>query len=477
MPPRKRRPRGIIEELPSGSFRARVYAGADPLTRKARYVRETHKTYAEAEKALTRLQSEVDEDRHPRGDVTVRQAVAQWLEVADLADTTRERYEDLIRLYVLPVLGDRPADKLDARVLEQLYARLQRCRDLCGGRRAAGHVCRPLSTSTTRKVHYIIRAALGRAVRWGQLGVNRAELVDPPAPAATEPDPPSPEEAAALLNDAWQDPEWGLMLWLTMLSGARRGEVCALRWHDLDTTRAVLSVPASISQTKRTGLTRKPTKSEKGRRVSLDPYTLSLLAEHRARREQLCAALGVTLTADSYLFSPDPDSGAPWPPRTVSQRYRTMARRLGLRSTRLHSLRHYSATELLAAGVDLRTVAGRLGHGSGGVITLRTYAAWVDHADRQASETMAGILPRPGPVAEKVRSPYQQIAADLRGAITSGALSSGGQLPTVAQLAAKYGVSVGTAHRAIAALASEGLIEVTRGRRATVASKPVTAQA
>lgn len=195
--------------------------------------------------ALTRLQGQVDEDRHPRGDLTVRQAVVQWLEVADLADTTRERYDDPIRLHILPVLGDRPADKLDVQVLDRLYARLQQCRGLCSGRPAAGHVCRPLSSSTVRKVHYILRGSLDRAVRWQQIGVNRVELVEPPAPAPTEPDPPSPEEAAALLNDAWADPEWGLFLWLTMLSGARRGEVCALRWVDVDTARAVLSVPTA----------------------------------------------------------------------------------------------------------------------------------------------------------------------------------------------------------------------------------------
>ncbi len=223
MPPRSRRARGHIETLPSGSFRAVVYSGADPLTNKPRYVRETHKTHAAAEKALARLQGQVDEDRHPRGDITVRQALAQWLEVADLADTTRERYEDLIRLHILPVLGDRLPDKLDARVLDRLHARVQQCRDLCDGGRATNHVCRPLSSSTVRKVHYIIRGALDRAVRWQQLGVNRAELVDPPAPAPTEPDPPSPEEAAALLNVAWIYPEWGLFLWLTMLSGAGEG--------------------------------------------------------------------------------------------------------------------------------------------------------------------------------------------------------------------------------------------------------------
>lgn len=83
MPPRRRRSRGHIETLPSGSFRAVAYPGADPLTSKPRYVRETHKTHAAAEKALTRRQGQVDKDRHPRGNITVDQALAQWLEVAD----------------------------------------------------------------------------------------------------------------------------------------------------------------------------------------------------------------------------------------------------------------------------------------------------------------------------------------------------------------------------------------------------------
>jgi integrase len=166
MPPRKRRPRGLIEELPSGSFRARVYAGVDPLTRKARYLRETHKTYAAAEVALTRLQGQVDEDRHPRGDLTVRQAVTQWLEVVDLADTTRERYEDLIRLHILPVLGDRLADKLDAQVLDRLYARLQQCRDLCDGRRVAGRSPSPNASPQPGSTALSARSATRWTTPW-----------------------------------------------------------------------------------------------------------------------------------------------------------------------------------------------------------------------------------------------------------------------------------------------------------------------
>lgn len=148
-----------------------------------------------------------------------------------------------------------------------------------------------------------------------------------------------------------------------------------------------------------------------------------------------------------------------------------MAIRLKLRSTRLHALRHYSATELLAAGVDLRTVAGRLGHGGGGTTTLNTYAAWVEQADRRAAETIATIVPRPQPLPREPRGPYDAIADALRDDIDSGRLRAGQALPTVVQLAAQFTVAAGTAHRAMATLAAEGLIEVTRGRRAVVKAR------
>lgn len=95
MSSRKRRIRGHIEQLPGGSYRAIVYAGTDPLTGKERRLREITTTREAAEKALTKLQRQVDEDQHPKSSITVRQAVEQWLDVVELAETTRERYDDL----------------------------------------------------------------------------------------------------------------------------------------------------------------------------------------------------------------------------------------------------------------------------------------------------------------------------------------------------------------------------------------------
>src|SRR5215204_5172615 len=115
--PKRHRPRGHIRELPSGSFQDIVYAGT-ALTKKERYIRETLKTYGGAEVALTRLQGQVDQNRQPKTDITLGQAISRWLEIAKLEDTTRDRYEDLVRMYVGPVLGDFPAGKLDAELLE-----------------------------------------------------------------------------------------------------------------------------------------------------------------------------------------------------------------------------------------------------------------------------------------------------------------------------------------------------------------------
>jgi integrase len=330
-----------------------------------------------------------------------------------------------------------------------------------------------LSSSTVRKIHFILSAGLSRAVRWDHISVNKAQLAEPPPPAATEPDPPTAAEAAHLLGEAWAvDPDWGLLLWLTMVTGSRRGEVSALRWRHVDFDGSLLTLHRSNAQP-RSGLKEKETKSRQQRRVLLDPETVELLTAHRDVCEKRCAALDIAFYPDAFLFSPMPDGSAPWPPRSLTLRYGRLARKLKLRSTRLHSLRHYSATELIAAGTDIRTVAGRLGHGSGGATTLKIYAAWVDEAGQRAASTMAGIMPTIAvPAPRPPRGPYEVIAADLREQICDGRLPLGSFMPTTGELAATHSVSIATSHRAIALLNAEGLIEVSRGRRAVVRAVP-----
>ena len=87
--PRRSRPRGHTETLPSGHFRAVVDAGIDVLTGQEHRLRETCDTWDQAEVALTRIQGQVDANKHPKSAITIAEAVEQWLEVVKLGETTR----------------------------------------------------------------------------------------------------------------------------------------------------------------------------------------------------------------------------------------------------------------------------------------------------------------------------------------------------------------------------------------------------
>jgi integrase len=419
--------RGHIQQRGNGTWRVHVYAGRDPVTGTPQYLTGTAKTLREAERLRTKLLHQVDEQRAPNTSATVGFLLDRFLEVADLEMTTRLTYEGYARRTIRPALGSMPARKVTAEVLDRFYAELrrhgagpcQRCRArlrrglpaLRAGERyrlpgdqpdtpdrihepdcVTG---RPLAPNSVRKIHFMLRAAFGLAVRWGWLSYNPAELASPPELYQRSPQPPSPEQVAELINTAWrEDPDFGMLLWLAMTTGMRRGELCAQRWWHLDLDAGELVIERSYVQ--RAGQRKeKDTKTHQARRIALDAVTVELLAAHRARAEALAALAGMTVQPSAYVFSPEPGGRTPPVPDSITQRFRRLARRVGVATT-LHGFRHYTATQLLAAGVDLRTVAGRLGHGGGGATTLRVYASFVPAPDRRAAELLGGMLPRPG---------------------------------------------------------------------------------
>jgi integrase len=427
MAERRVRARGHIHQRPNGTYRVIVYAGRDPFTRRERRLTGTATTPREAERLRTRLLAQVDGQRLPNTKATVRHLLDRWLETANLELSTRHNYEGYVRRQINPALGDLPIGKLTPETLDSFYAHLRQggARPLAtnrepqpGQRVGKG---RPLASSTIRQIHFILRAAFGLAVRWGWLSSNPAELASPPGFVHHDPEPPTPEQVAQLLDVAWaSDPDFGTLLWLATTTGMRRGELCALRWPRVRLDEATLLVNRSYVQR---GSTRKEkdTKTHQSRRIALDEVTVAILTEHRERCRARAAAVGVGLPAGTYVFSLAPDGATPLLPDSVTQRYRRLAKRLGLSST-LHDLRHFSATQLLAAGVDLRTVAGRLGHGGGGATTLRVYAAFVADADRRAAALLGTQLPRPGsaqlPSSPAERRPEGEhgVAGGLEGA-------------------------------------------------------------
>jgi hypothetical protein len=239
------RRRGEIEKLPSGSLRVRVYAGIDPVTGKKYHLTEFvppgPRAAKEAEKVRTRLLAQVDAKRNPRTRATVSQLLERHLEMLSVEATTLDSYETFIRNHIRPLIGDVQVGRIDGEILDSFYKQLRTCRSHCRGKkfvqhyvkgdhkcdkRCKPHVCRPLAAGSLRKIQAILNGAGKRAVRWGWLGRNPFELSEPIAAARPDPQPPTAEQAAVIAAEAWRDLGWGMLVWLAMTSGARRGELC-----------------------------------------------------------------------------------------------------------------------------------------------------------------------------------------------------------------------------------------------------------
>ncbi|GLY66035.1 tyrosine-type recombinase/integrase [Amycolatopsis taiwanensis] len=158
-------------------------------------------------------------------------------------------------------------------------------------------------------------------------------------------------------------------MWLAMTTGARRAELRALRWKHVNLSAGTISLRRSIDQDG-AETTEKDTKSYQRRRIAPGPDTIAALREHKSRCQVRAASLEVTLSDNAFVFSLAPGGSTPTKPDTVTQRYGRLADRLGIDAT-IHKLRHFSATELITAGMDPRTVGGRPGHAGGGSPTLR----------------------------------------------------------------------------------------------------------
>jgi hypothetical protein len=198
-----------------------VYAGTDPVSGRRHDLTETippgPTTQRDAQKALTRLLSQLDEQRNPRTRATVDQLLERYLQLIDIDETTRGTYEAYVRNHIRPLLGDLPVSRLGGEVLDSFYAQLRTCRAHCRGRRyiehrtprehecnerCRPHVCRPLADSTIRQIHGILSGACNRAVRWRWVGVNPMKKAAAPAAGRPNPRPPTPEQAARIATEA-----------------------------------------------------------------------------------------------------------------------------------------------------------------------------------------------------------------------------------------------------------------------------------
>ena len=187
------------------------------------------------------------------------------------------------------------------------------------------------------------------------------------------------------------DPDLAVFLRLAAVTGARRGELCALRWTDVDLLAGSVTIARAIVGQRNDDLVEKDTKTHAGRRIALDPRTVDVLARQRDRCEGRAVAAETTLPGNAFVFSPGVDGSRAWRPGGVSLAFSRLRKRAGVGNVPLHSLRHFAATRMLAAGVPVRTVAGRLGHADAAT-TLNVYGHWIEASDQTAAAVLGDLL-------------------------------------------------------------------------------------
>ena len=282
-----------------------------------------------------------------------------WLETTHrppmVRTSTYVQYRSLIKTHLVPGLGHIYVHKLTPQEIQAFYARkLQK-----------------LKPGTVNEIHRVLRCALGDAVKWNLVTRNAASLVSAPH-AERYRGPTLTVEQARQLISLVKGNRMEVVLTLAVLTGMRRGEICALRWTDIDFDKKVLYVNRTVNRFSKLGLVVNDPKSKSSRRkIELADLVIEVLQEHREHQGQERTWAG-DAWADQGLVITSIYGGFV-EPAYVWKRFQQLLQKCELPRMRFHDLRHSAATILLAMGVELKVIQELLGH-STIAITADIYA-------------------------------------------------------------------------------------------------------
>lgn len=369
---------GSITQLGDGRWQARVTL--DGGKRKALY----GATRAEAAAKLNGVLR--DRDRGLPVGLDERQTVghylASWLAAKKgtlPSPRTWDRYEDYVRLHLIPLIGKVALTKLTPQQVQHLQAQ-----KLDSG----------LSATTVHHIRAVLHTALQDALRLGLVPRNVSELVDAPKVHRQEMKVWNAEQARTFLSLATGDRLAALYV-LALSTGMRQGELFGLRWKDVDFAGASLSVITAVQRSRSAGTRLAEPKTATARRTIALTTTGSFnaveaLRGHRARQAEERLALGAAWKDMDLVFTDT--VGGPLRGNNLERRsFDPLMRKAGVPRIRFHDLRHTAATLMIAAGVPVKVVSEMLGHADVGT-TLRIYAHVLPNMQRDAAQVLGLLL-------------------------------------------------------------------------------------
>jgi integrase len=341
-----------------------IYEGLDPVTGKER--RRWHPagtSRGDAERLAASLATDFNGRNDNGRSLTFGvYLTTRWLpgKKVELAQSTWDGYRRKIDLHVMPSLGSIPIRRLRPHHLERLYEE----------KLHPENRKRPLAPKTVLEIHLIIRGALNDAVRRGIVTRNVALVAHAPKVRSipkVEPQAWTAQELQAFLREAAGHRLFPA-LWLLANTGLRRSELLGLQWDDVDLDAATISVNRGLVSIGYELHESRGKTNNSRRAIDLDPTTIAILAAWKAWQASERGAVGIEPTG--WVFADV--EGNPIHPHSISQTFERIVARAGVPKVRLHDVRHTHGTLLIKAGVPVKVVSERLGHGNS-AFTIDTY--------------------------------------------------------------------------------------------------------
>ena len=259
-----------------------------------------------------------------------------------------------------------------------------------------------LNNNTVIRYQAMLSSIFKKGVQWGLINENPCSRAEHPKAEEIDVQVLTEEEIPKLL-DALSDapPQYSVITQLALLLGARRGEICALRWSDIDFEKGTLSIKRTVQSIPGIGLVFNAPKTRRGKRcLRIGADCVELLQEYRryqkAERFRIGSAWVRMVTLENgkvvdndMLFTKW--NGEPMDPDIISSWFPKFLEAHNLPDVNFHSLRHSNASILIAAHVPITTVSGRLGHAQTST-TLNYYASAIQSADAAAADALEGVI-------------------------------------------------------------------------------------
>ena len=384
---------GGIDERSPGVFRLRYRINGK------RFSVTFKGTRPEAKTKLRELLRSADTGQHVAPDrMTFADWAKQWIALGAPSRRKRpprqraiERYDQLLRVHVLPEIGSMRLQTLASTDIDALYRKME----------AEGRI----SARTQRHVHSVLNACLSAAVRTGKRNSNPMDRVQkvPDAGDDDEKGQALDEEQLTALVQGFKTSALFPIVAVAAYTGARLREILALQWTVLDSVAKSLRIERAIEETKAHGRTLKPPKTKRGIRTNvIGDDLVQLLLRERDKHQRLIAGIPdgspvdlslIKLPAAALMFpsfaADQIDLTRLRDGRAVSREFSRQARRRGFTDLEFKDLRSSHETILLDRGVPVHVVAKRCGHDP--AVLLRSYAKRTKKADSNAADVIGSM--------------------------------------------------------------------------------------